>query len=61
MEQFSVATTSSGHAGSTMNGAAVDLIPCRGPNSLNDEINPNKVDVSIKHLLTLLLSKFNKL
>ena len=41
MEQFSVATTSSGQGGSTIN-ATVDLIPCRAP----VELNANQLEVS---------------
>lgn len=42
IEQFSVATTSSGQGGSTMT-AAVDLIPCR--TNVSDELNLNKIEV----------------
>ena len=56
IEQFSVATTSSGQGGSTMT-AAVDLIPCR--TNVSDELNLNKIEVSkfsLYHIFQRILS-----
>ena len=57
IEQFSVATTSSGQGGSTMT-AAVDLIPCR--TNVSDELNLNKIEVKIFNNFILFLIKKSK-